>query len=133
MPNVYELQGSMNNMVVHNNLVFPNVQTCCAFIGVTPGGLVGAHVTLGDRERLGAVVQRMANDAGAALTELYIVARNYEYNWNVPAGRVPTHLYVHPGGFVDVSADYAGGIVHVGSRTAGSHAAFVPIPLASFT
>ena len=62
---VTEIRGSMRNIEVDTELIFPNVQTCLAVVALCGTQLVGAHVTLGDRGRLAAVAAELTRRFGA--------------------------------------------------------------------
>jgi hypothetical protein len=133
MPNVYELTGSMSNVVVDPyELVFPNVQTCLAVIGLSAATMIGAHVTIGDKGRLSQVAAKMVAAAGAPITDVYVVGPSAGYNLMVltNAGHVRAHQCE---GFIDVRARrFGGGLTFEKKPTGASDAGYMEIPHGSF-
>ena len=130
MRKVYELTGSLSNIVVETDLLFPNVQTCVAVVAVASGQLVGAHVTLADRGRLLKVAQKL-DQLSQGTPTVYVIGpvRGYNLGPLTDIGRVYFHECP---GFIDVSAAIVGGAVKFGKRATGSTGAFEDIPLTSF-
>ena len=129
---VTEIRGSMRNIEVDTELIFPNVQTCLAVVALCGTQLVGAHVTLGDRTRLATVANELRTRFGVP-NEIYVVGPIHSGGYNVSSfanfGGVP-HI-CNVAGFIDVRAQLIAGEVTFESRpTAGG--AWAPIPDASF-
>jgi hypothetical protein len=129
--NVYELTGLISrNVVVDDELVFPNVQTCIAVVAVIGGQLVGAHVTLGDRGRLSEVADEIQKRGTP--TDVYVVGPILPtYNVNSFANFGGQIHICDTQGFIDVRAVRTGGGVDFYSRDTGS-ATWMPIHHSSF-
>jgi hypothetical protein len=129
---VREITGLMRNIEVDTELIFPNVQTCLAVVALCGTQLVGAHVTLGDRERLAKVAAELTSRFGSP-NELYVVGPIHSGGYNVSSfanfGGVP-HI-CNVAGFIDVRAQLIGGAVTFESRPT-SGGAWAAIPAASF-
>ena len=117
---VYELTGSMRNIEVDDELIFPNVQTCLALVAVCGGQLVGVHMTIGDRRRTSDVARELTGRFGNP-SDLYVVgpisSEDYNYSSFANFGGAP-HLCNIPG-YIDVRARMVGGRVEFAQRPMG--------------
>ena len=129
---VTEIRGSMHNIEVDTELIFPNVQTCLAVVALCGPKMVGAHITLGDRKRLAKVAKELISRFGAP-NELYVVGPIHSGGYNVSSfanfGGI-AHI-CDMAGFIDVRAQLIGGAVTFESRPT-SGGAWAAIPSASF-
>ena len=129
---VSEIRGSMVNIEVDNELIFPNVQTCLAVVALCGAQLVGAHITLGDRGRLAKVAAEMQRRFGIP-NQLYVIGPIHSGGYNVSSfanfGGV-AHI-CDIAGFIDVRAQLLGGTVTFESRPT-SGGAWAAIPAANF-
>jgi|GEM_PF-6303478 len=120
MPSIVsELRGSMSNMERDSELIFPNIQTCVAVVGVMGNGeLGGAHMTIADKTRVGAIAIRLRAICGSNPNEVYILGPGLA-GWdfspfkNGGASSVRT-LDASGLGFLDVHAEASGGSVAIG-------------------
>ena len=130
---VLEIRGSMKNIEIDTELIFPNVQTCLAVVALVGPQLVGAHVTLGDRPRLAAVANELRTRFGIP-TELYVVGPIHSGGYNVSSfanfGGI-AHICDKPG-FIDVRAQLVGGAVTFESRPTKDGGAWTAIPASDF-
>ncbi len=128
---VYELTGSMANIVSGDDLIFPNVQTCVAVACWMGGSFVGVHVTLGDRSRLSAVADAVSHRYGRP-SRVYVVGPIFD-SYNVSAFAnfgCPVSMFGTPG-YIDVRASSNGGVPSLATRPTGG-GAWTTIPDASF-
>ncbi len=130
---VYELTGSFNNIQVDTHLIFPNVLTCVAIVGVGGGTMVGVHATIGDKARMRGIGERMGRRCPGT-PDIYVVGPVSGYNL-MPLvdyannGRV---RFFESDGGIDVEARYDNGTLSFGKGPAGS-GDFTQIPLQSFS
>lgn len=116
---VHELRGSMSNLERDTELIFPNIQTCVAVIGVTAGGVLGgAHMTIGDRNRVAAIAVRLRAICGSNPSEVFILGPGLD-GWDLTPfknGGASTvkALDASALGFLDVHAAANGGSVTIG-------------------
>jgi len=73
---VHELRGFLSNVEKDTELIFPNIQSCVAAIARIAGTLVGAHMTIGDRSRVAAVVAAVENKALVRPAEVFLIGPN---------------------------------------------------------
>ncbi|WP_437624150.1 hypothetical protein [Sorangium sp. So ce1151] len=127
---VYELMGSMRNIAIDDELIFPNVQTCIALVAVAGGQMVGVHVTIADIERMSQVAEAVKRQG--AVTDIYVVGPiSPMYNISSFTNFGGTlHVYDTPG-FIDVRARMIGSVVTFEQRPTGGHA-WQAIPITSF-
>jgi len=129
---VREITGLMRHIEVDTELIFPNVQTCLAVVALCGTQMVGAHVTLGDRERLAKVAAELTRRFGAP-NQIYVVGPIHSGGYNVSSfanfGGVP-HI-CNVAGFIDVRAQLIAGAVTFESRPT-SGGAWAAIPDANF-
>ncbi|WP_437509572.1 hypothetical protein [Sorangium sp. So ce1099] len=127
---VYELMGSMRNIAVDDELIFPNVQTCIALVAVAGGQMVGVHVTIADIERMSQVAEAVKRQG--TVTDIYVVGPiTPMYNVSSFANLGGT-LHVHDTpGFIDVRARMVGSTVTFEKRSTAGHA-WQEIPITSF-
>jgi hypothetical protein len=122
MPDVYELTGAYNNIVQGNPLVFPNVDTCMAFIASDGISLIGVHFTQLDQSGArinGAWGRVQALSAGAH--DVYVAGPSW--NASLLLELVPPPASIRSAmtpAVVDIRATLAGGIVTVEHSPAGS-------------
>jgi hypothetical protein len=127
--NVYELTGSMSNLVSDTELVFPNVQTCVAVVAQVGNSLLGAHVTIADRGRLSELGQRFAGNSPSALYVVGPIFGTYNVSSFANFG-APTRVFDTPG-YIDVRARVVGATVEVSTRPSGA-VGWTVVPLQSF-
>ena len=102
MAYVYEITGSMRNIPVDTELIFPNIQTCIALTGVAGGNLVGAHATLADRTRMLRIGRAMQKRA-TGLSHIFVVGPAVGYNLGPLIDVARVHVLVTEA-YIDVRA-----------------------------
>lgn len=129
--NVYELTGAFNNIQVDTDLLFPNVLTCVAIIGVGGGNLVGVHATVGDKARMHAIGQRIAHRCPGT-PAIYVVGPVTGYNLMPLVDYASGVRFFQTDGGIDVRARLDAGTLSIGYGPTGSGDS-TQIPLDSFT
>jgi hypothetical protein len=129
---VLEIRGSMSNIEVDTELIFPNVQTCLAVVGLCGTQLVGVHVTLGDRGRLGVVAAELQKRFGNP-SDIYVVGPIHSGGYNVSSFANfggAAHI-CDMAGHIDVRAQLNAGTVTFESRPRAG-GAWTAIPASNF-
>ncbi len=129
--NVYELTGSFNNIQVDTDLIFPNVLSCVAIIGVSGGNLVGVHGTIGDKARMRAIGQRISQRCPGT-PEIYVVGPVSGYNLMPLIDYASGIKFYEAGPGIDVRAQLDNGALTISYGPVGS-GDFAEIPLADFS
>jgi hypothetical protein len=112
---VEELTGKLGHIETAGNdgaLIYPNVQSCVAVAAHAGGTLVGAHVTTGDRRRLGDI--RRALENLCPFPTFYLAGHLDRYEDLDAFG--PGARMVKAPGIVDVMVKLVGGQVKVFMR-----------------
>jgi len=129
---VLEIRGSMANIEVDDELIFPNVLSCLALVAVCGGQLVGVHMTINDRGRTSDVARELTGRFGNP-SDLYVVgpisSEDYNYSSFANFGGTP-HLCNIPG-YIDVRARMVGDRVEFEQCPTGT-GAWVAIPADQF-
>ena len=129
MPNVYELTLGYNNIVSGNPLIFPNVDTCMAFVAYDGATLIGVHFTQLDQStgRLnGAWGRVQAISPGPH----HVYAAGPGWNANLLVNLVPPpasfNIWITPAGS-DIQATLAGVNVTLHRRPHVGGGPWIPI------
>lgn len=133
MANVYELTLGFQNIVQDlNQLVFPNVLTCMAFIAYDGAGLIGVHFTQMDQSvhRIQGAWARVQAISGGA-HDVYVAgpAWNASLLTALHPMAAAVRAAVSPSG-VDIRATLAAGVVTVEHSPAGSGGPWAALAMA---
>jgi hypothetical protein len=136
MKTVYELRGSMSNMEVDpSELMFPNIQTCCAAVINTGYGLIGAHLTMADSSRFANIASTIAaKGVDKSSSAVYLVGALSNYNkadLRNAFKSISNNVFIYDTaslGYVDLNARKSGGVaVAFEHKPAGAYGPFAPI------
>jgi len=118
MKTVLELRGSMANIEQDPaELMFPDIQTCCAAVVNTGHGLIGAHLTIADSRRFAEIAGLMAaKGVDKSLSAVYLVGALSNYNradLRNAFKSISHNVFIYDTsslGYVDLTARKSGGL-----------------------